>query len=119
MFSSRKGLLPVLNRQQALWLCLDTAVVVIVQIINQFPLKAVHRIKFLQTEQLAFEQAKEVFYAYIFAPLRMGFPFAYSSASSASLMRYSGATLYTASARLRTTCRRGNAPAFLHHSYVE
>lgn len=43
---------------------------------------------------------------------------AYSLARSSSLIRYSGATLYTASALRRTTRRRGNAPDFLHHSYI-
>ena len=35
---------------------------VIVQIVNQISFKVFHRIKFMQIEQFAFEQTKEVFY---------------------------------------------------------
>ena len=48
-------------RRQALKLCLDATVIVIVEIVNQFSLKVFHGCKFLQIEQLALEQAEEVF----------------------------------------------------------
>ena len=50
------------RRRQALQLCLDAAVVVVVQIVQQFPLEVLHRSKFLQIQQFAFEQAKEIFH---------------------------------------------------------
>ena len=50
------------SRRQALKLCLDTAVVVIVKIFDELLFEVFHRIKFLQIEQFAFEQTKEVFY---------------------------------------------------------
>ena len=48
------------RRRQALQLCLDAAVVVVVQIVQQFPLEVLHRSKFLQIQQFAFEQAKKI-----------------------------------------------------------
>lgn len=48
-------------RRQALQLCLDAAVVVVVKIIKEFPLEVLHRLKFLQVKELTFEQAKEIF----------------------------------------------------------
>ena len=50
------------SRRQALKLCLDTAVVVIVKIFDELLFEVFHRIKFLQIEQFTFEQTKEVFY---------------------------------------------------------
>ena len=50
------------SRRQALKLCLDTAVVIIVKIFDELLFEVFHRIKFLQIEQFAFEQTKEVFY---------------------------------------------------------
>ena len=49
------------SRRQALWYCLDTAVVVVIQIFHKFLLEVLHRIEFLQIEQFAFEQTDEVF----------------------------------------------------------
>ena len=60
--SSRKGLLPVNCRRQALQFCLDPAVVVVIQICNEFLLEVFHGLKFLQVQQFALEQPKEIFY---------------------------------------------------------
>ena len=49
------------SRRQALQLCLDTAVVIVVQVIDQFLLEVLHGLEFLQIEQLTFEQAEEIF----------------------------------------------------------
>ena len=49
-------------RWQALQLCLDAAVVVVIQIFNEFLFEMFHGLKFLQIYQLAFEQPKEIFY---------------------------------------------------------
>ena len=49
-------------RRQALQLCLDAAVVVVIQIFNEFLFEMFHGLKFLQICQLAFEQPKEIFY---------------------------------------------------------
>ena len=48
-------------RRQALQFCLDPAVVVVIQICNEFLLEVFHGLKFLQIQQLAFENSKEVF----------------------------------------------------------
>ena len=48
------------SRRQALQLCLDTAVVVVVQVIDQFLLEVLHGLEFLQIEQLTFEQTEEI-----------------------------------------------------------
>ena len=48
------------SRRHALSLCLDA--VAVVQIVQQFPLEVLHRFKFLQIQQFAFEQAKEIFH---------------------------------------------------------
>ena len=50
--SNRKGLLSVNCRRQALSLCLDPAIVVVIQIFNELLLKVFHRVKFLQIQQL-------------------------------------------------------------------
>ena len=50
------------SRHQALKLCLDAAVVVVVKIVNEFTLKVVQRPKFLQVKEFAFEQDKEILY---------------------------------------------------------
>ena len=47
-------------RRQALKLCLDTAVVVVVQIIQQFQLEVFHRFKFLEIQQFALKQTEEI-----------------------------------------------------------
>ena len=60
--SSRKGLLSVNCRRQALQLCFDAAVVIVVEIVQQFPLEVFYGLKFLQIQHLTFKQAKEVFY---------------------------------------------------------
>gem|GEM_PF-6970242 len=46
-WSSQKGLLSVKSRRQALSLCLDAMIVVVVQILNPFLLKMFHGFKFL------------------------------------------------------------------------
>ena len=48
-------------RRQVLQFCLDPAVVVVIQICNEFLLEVFHGLKFLQIQQLAFENSKEVF----------------------------------------------------------
>ena len=47
-------------RRQALQLCLDSAVVVVVQIVDQFSLEVFHGFKILQIQQLTLEQPKEI-----------------------------------------------------------
>ena len=49
-------------RRQALQFCLDPAVVVVIQICNEFLLEVFHGLKFLQVQQFALEQPKEIFY---------------------------------------------------------
>ena len=50
------------RRRQALQFCLDPAVVVVIQICNEFLLKVFHGLKFLQVQQFALERPKEIFY---------------------------------------------------------
>ena len=50
------------SRRQALKLCLDTMIIVIVQIGNQFLLKMFHRIEGLKIKQFALQQAEEIFH---------------------------------------------------------
>lgn len=50
------------SRRQALKLCLNTAVVVVIKIFNEFLLEVFHRLELLQIEQFTFEQTEEVFY---------------------------------------------------------
>ena len=49
-------------RRQALQFCLDSVVVVVIQIFDQFLLEVLHGLEFLQIQQLTFEQPKEIFY---------------------------------------------------------
>ena len=49
-------------RRQALQFCLDPAVVVVIQIFDQFLLEVLHGLELLQIQQLTFEQSKEIFY---------------------------------------------------------
>lgn len=49
-------------RRQALQFCLDPAVVVVIQICNEFLFEVLHGLKFLQIQQFALEQPKEIFY---------------------------------------------------------
>ena len=49
-------------RRQALQFCLDPAVVAVIQICNEFLLEVFHGLKFLQVQQFALEQPKEIFY---------------------------------------------------------
>ena len=49
-------------RRQALQLCLDPAVVVVIQICNEFLLEVFHGTELLQIQQLTFEQPEEIFY---------------------------------------------------------
>ena len=48
----------VKSRRQALQLCFDAVVVVVVKIIKKFPLEMLDRLKFLQVKELTFEQTK-------------------------------------------------------------
>ena len=50
------------RRRQALQFCLDPAVVAVIQICNEFLLEVFHGLKFLQVQQFALEQPKEIFY---------------------------------------------------------
>ena len=47
------------SRRQALKLCLDTAVVVIVKIFDELLFEVFHRIKFLQIEQFTLSRPKK------------------------------------------------------------
>ena len=49
------------SRQQALSLSLNALVIVVVQIVDNLLFEVLHRMEFLQVEQLAFEQVKEIF----------------------------------------------------------
>ena len=49
-------------RRQALQFCLDPAVVVVIQICNEFLLEVFHGVELLQIQQLTFEQPEEIFY---------------------------------------------------------
>ena len=60
--SNRKGLLSVKSRRQALKLCLDAVVVVVIEIFNELLLEVIHRLELLQIQKFTFKQAKEVFY---------------------------------------------------------
>ena len=53
------------SRRQALSLCINAAVVVAIQESSQFQLKMFRGLEFLQIQQLAFKQAKEMFYSRI------------------------------------------------------
>ena len=48
------------RRRQALKLCLDTAVIVVVKIVNQLGFELFKGLKFLQIQQLTFQQPKEI-----------------------------------------------------------
>ena len=48
------------RRRQVLRLCLDPAVVVVIQIFNEFPFEVVHGAELLQIQQLPFEQSIEI-----------------------------------------------------------
>ena len=60
--SNRKGLLSVKSRRQALKLCLDAVVVVVIEIFNELLFEVIHRLELLQIQKFTFKQAKEVFY---------------------------------------------------------
>ena len=60
--SSRKGLLSVNCRRQALSFCLDPAIVVVIQIFNQFPFEVFHGLELLQIQQFTLKQTKEILY---------------------------------------------------------
>ena len=49
-------------RRQVLQFCLDPAVVVVIQICNEFQIEVFHGLKFLQVQQFALEQPKEILY---------------------------------------------------------
>ena len=49
-------------RRQALQFCLDPAVVVVIQICNEFLLEVFHGAELLQIQQLTFEQSEEILY---------------------------------------------------------
>ena len=52
----------VKRRRQALSLCLDAAVVIVVQMVQQFHFKAFHGLELVQIQQLTFEYGKAVFH---------------------------------------------------------
>ena len=78
-------MLSVNCRRQALKLCLDTAVVVVVQIIQQFQLEVFHRFKFLEIQQFALKQTKEIFHHSIIQTI----PFAAHALSDTLLFEHS------------------------------
>ena len=43
-------------------ICLDSAVIVVIQICNKFLFEVLHGVELLQIQQLTFEQPKEIFY---------------------------------------------------------
>ena len=49
-------------RRQALSLCLDSVVVVVIHVFNQFLLEVLHGLELLQIQQLTFEQSEEILY---------------------------------------------------------
>ena len=49
------------RRWQALQFCLDSSVIVVVQIVNKFLFEVLHGLELLQIKQLAFKQAEKVF----------------------------------------------------------
>ena len=48
------------RRRQTLQLCLDPAIIVVVQIVDQLLLEMLHGLKIMQIQQLALEQSKEI-----------------------------------------------------------
>ena len=48
------------RRRQALPLCLDSAIVAVVPIVDQLPLEMLHGMKILQIQQIAPDQPKEI-----------------------------------------------------------
>ena len=50
------------SRRQALKLCLDAVVVVVIEIFNKFLFEVIHRLELLQIQKFTFKQAEEVFY---------------------------------------------------------
>ena len=48
-------------RRQALQFCLDAAVVVVIQICNEFQFEVFHGAELLQIQQFTFEQPEEIF----------------------------------------------------------
>ena len=50
----------VYSRRQALKLCLDAAIIVIIKVRNQLCLEVLHGFKLLQIQKLSFENAKEI-----------------------------------------------------------
>ena len=48
------------SRRQALSLCLDSAVIVVIEIVHQFLLEVIQRSEFLQIKQFALEQTEEI-----------------------------------------------------------
>ena len=49
-------------RRQALQFRLYSVIIVVIQICNEFQLEVFHGLKFLQVQQFALEQPKEIFY---------------------------------------------------------
>ena len=54
-------MLSVKRRRQVLQLCLDTAVVVVIKIYQEFLHEVFHRIELMEIKQFTFEQPKEIF----------------------------------------------------------
>ena len=50
------------SRRQALKLCLDAVVVVVIEIFNELLFEVIHRLELLQIQKFTFKQAKEVLY---------------------------------------------------------
>ncbi len=49
-------------RRQALSFCLNPAIVVVIQIFNQFPFEVFHGLELLQIQQFTLKQTKEILY---------------------------------------------------------
>ena len=50
------------SRRQALKLCLDAVVVVVIEIFNELLFEVIHRLELLQIQKFTFKHAKEVLY---------------------------------------------------------
>ena len=50
------------SRRQALKLCFDTTVVVVIQVVNELLLEVFHRFEVLKIEQFALQQSEEIFH---------------------------------------------------------
>ena len=62
MFKQPKGLVVCEAQAASPLACLDMAVVVVIQIFNEFLFEVIHGLKLLQIQKFTFKQTEEVFY---------------------------------------------------------